>query len=566
MRRAASVWVVALFTLFAATATGAEAVDLVIKNGNIYTNDPRQPKVQALVAGGGRIVYVGATAGAAAYEKAARRVLDLRGRTALPGLADAHVHLSGVGAREATLNLEGTRSLDELLAAVKRAAAAKPPGTWIEGRGWIETFWKPPVFPTRADLDRAAPKHPVLLTRADGHASVANSAALKIAGIDRKTADPFGGKINRTAPGGEADGMLVDAAQNLVRRHLPPVTAAEIERHLQLGAERELALGWTQVHIAGNSWEEVELLRKLYREKKMKLRIYDAIRGPGRDADQLLARGPSVGEFDGRFTVRSIKISIDGALGSRGAALLAPYADADTSGLLTQKDEVLAPLFAQALRRGVQIMTHAIGDRANRTVLDLYQRAQAAVPAAERAVAEPRWRIEHAQIVALDDIPRFARLGVIPSMQPSHAIGDLHFATRRLGTAGDRLAGAYAWQRFRKAGLVIAGGSDAPVERGEPMIELYAAITRRDLRGFRGDGWHPEQALSRSEALAALTSWPAIAAFEEKSRGSLEVGKLADLTVLSADVMQIPEAQIPTTRCLATIVGGEVVYEAAKGP
>jgi predicted amidohydrolase YtcJ len=328
-----------------------------------------------------------------------------------------------------------------------------------------------------------------------------------------------------------------------------------------MGVEREIRLGWTQVQIAGNSWNEVETLRRLYREGRIKLRIYDAVSGPGDGAERLLAQGPSVGEFGGRFTVRTIKIHYDGALGSRGAALLEPYADApETSGFLTQKDDELSRLFAEALRRGVQIETHAIGDRANRAILDLYEKALAAVPASQRKVAEPRWRVEHAQIVEGADVARFKKRGVIPSMQPSHAISDLHFAGRRLGH--ERLDRAYSWRRFLSGGSIIAGGSDAPVERGEPLIEFYAAVARKDLKGFQGEGWHPEQTLSRAEALKALTAWPAFAAFEEKERGTLEVDKAADLTVLSADILQIPVDEIPKAKCLATVIAGEVVYQA----
>ncbi|MDQ3315343.1 MAG: amidohydrolase family protein, partial [Verrucomicrobiota bacterium] len=245
--------------------------------------------------------------------------------------------------------------------------------------------------------------------------------------------------------------------------------------------------------------------------------------------------------------------------GSRGAALLEKYADADSSGFLTNTEENLRPLFEKALRRGIQVQTHAIGDRGNRFVLDLYEAAFKAVPLAERKVPKPRWRIEHAQIVSPQDIPRFAKLGVIPSMQPSHAIGDLFFGPSRLGN--ERLAGAYAWQSLIKSGAIIPGGSDAPVERGEPMIEFYAAVTRKDQKGFSAEGWHPEQAVSREQALKMFTAWPAFAAFEEKDRGSIEVGKLADLTVLSADILKIPPPEILKTRCMMTVIAGEIVYE-----
>jgi predicted amidohydrolase YtcJ len=253
-------------------------------------------------------------------------------------------------------------------------------------------------------------------------------------------------------------------------------------------------------------------------------------------------------------------VIFDGALGSRGAALLKPYSDApETSGYLTEKPEDLKPMFEEALRRGIQVETHAIGDRANRTILDLYEQAFRAVPPNERKVREPRWRVEHAQIVDLADIPRFAKLGVIPSMQPSHAISDLFFAPARLGM--DRLAGAYAWQSFLKSGSIICGGSDAPVERGEPMIEFYAAISRKSVKGFSGEGWHPEQAVSREQALKMFTIWPAYAAFEENDKGKIDIGMLADFTVLSNDIMKIPEPEILNTRCVMTVIGGEIVFE-----
>jgi predicted amidohydrolase YtcJ len=268
-------------------------------------------------------------------------------------------------------------------------------------------------------------------------------------------------------------------------------------------------------------------------------------------------------QYEHRFTQRTIKVVFDGALGSRGAALLEPYSDApETSGYLTQKEGELQPIFEEALRKGIQIETHAIGDRANRVILDLYEKAMKAVPPEQRKIREPRWRVEHAQILSARDIPRFANLGVIASMQPSHAISDLFFAPSRLGK--DRLAGAYAWQSLLKSGAVVTGGSDAPVERGEPMIEFYAAVARKSIKGESADGWHPEEAVSREQALKMFTMSAAYAAFEEKDRGSIESGKLADLTVLSADIMKIPEAEILKTTCAMTVIGGEIAYEAAK--
>jgi predicted amidohydrolase YtcJ len=537
--------------------------DVVFKNGNIYTANDDKPKAEAVAAKYGRIVFVGSNAEAKKYEGKGVKVIDLKGATVVPGLVDAHYHFSGVGFREMNLNLEGTTSLEDFLAKVKARVSNAKSGDWVTGRGWIETFWKPPVFPTRWDLDKISPNNPVFLTRADGHGAVANSAALKIAAVDKDTENPFGGEIMKDKKTGEPNGMLLDRAQSLVSRHTPSSTNADLEQALILADKRSVSLGWTQVHDAGVSWTQVELVKKLFSEKKLRIRLYEAIRGPGADVQRLLREGPQVGLYDGRLTIRTIKVTIDGALGSKGAALLEPYADHDTAGFLTQKEEDVLPMLQDALRKGIQVEVHAIGDRANRTILDWYEKAFNETPMIERYDrSDPRWRVEHAQIVHPDDIPRFAKLKIIPSMQPSHAIGDLHFAPSRLGMK--RLEGAYAWQSFLKQGNIIAGGSDAPVERGEPMIEFYAAVARKDQKGFSGEGWHPEQAVSREQALKMFTVWAAFAAFEEKNRGSIEVGKFADLTALSADIMKIPEAEILKTRCVMTVINGEVVWEVGR--
>jgi predicted amidohydrolase YtcJ len=537
-----------------------QSADLVFKNGNIYTVNDARPKAEAVAIKADRIIFVGSNRNVQRYVGAKTRVIDLNGKTMVPGMADAHHHLFGVGFREITLNLEGITSLDEFLAKVKARVDQTPSGAWVTGRGWIETFWKPPVFPTRWDLDKVAPNNPVFLDRADGHGAVANSAALKIAGIDKSSASPFGGEISKDKQTGEPNGMLLDAAQNLVQSHIPGPSAEETERALILGVKRNIELGWTQVQDAGGSYEDVDLARRLYGEGKIKLRIYKALSAPGRESQQLFRDGPIIGEQGHRLTVRAVKLYVDGSLGSRSAALLEPYSDKpDTSGFLTIKEEVLRPFLEEALRKGVQVETHAIGDRGNRFILDAYERAFKAVPPAQRKIRQPRWRIEHSQIVNPVDIPRFAKLGVIPSMQASHAIGDLHFAPSRLGIA--RLAGAYAWSSFIKSGSIIPGGSDAPVERGEPMIEFYAAVARKDMKGFSGEGWHPEEAVTRAQALKMFTAWPAYAAFEESLRGSIAIGKLADFTVLSADIMKIPEMEILKTRCVMTVIGGEIVYE-----
>lgn len=552
-----------LFALTLATTAAVEPVDLLLVNGTVHTMDPKQPTAEAIGVTRGRIVFVGSNREAEAYRASALRLVDLTGATVVPGLNDAHLHLAGIGFRELSFDLEGTKGIADLQAKLKAQAAQAKPGQWIVGRGWIETHWSPAVFPTARDLDEAAPNHPVALERADGHATVVNSLALKLARIDRTTPNPPGGEILRHADSGEATGMLIDTAASLVDRLVPPPTQADVEKALIVASQREVALGWTAVQIAGHGYDEAELVRRLVADGKVKLRIYDAVSAPGPDAERLFADGPVVGESDGRYTRRGVKLYMDGALGSRGAALLAPYSDyPQSSGLLMKKEEELRPFLAEALRRGIQVQTHAIGDRGNRLVLDLYQSVFTEVMTTDRRVPEPRWRIEHAQIIDPVDIPRFAQLGVIASMQPSHAIGDLFFAPQRLGPA--RLAGAYAWQSLLRSGAVIAAGSDAPVERGEPMIEFYAAVARRSLDGFANEDWRLEQRMSREQALRALTLDAAYAAFEEKERGSIEAGKRADLTVLSADIMRIPEPDILKTRCLMTVIGGEVVYAAPK--
>jgi len=545
------------------TALAAEPAATVFLNGNISTNNEHQARAEAIAVKGDRIVFVGSNADAKKFQTEGTRTVDLGGKTVVPGLTDSHCHIFGIGERELTLNLEGTNTLEDFLVKVKERVAKTEPGKWITGRGWIETFWKPPQFPTRQDLDKIAPDNPVVLTRADGHALIANSAALRIAKIDKETPNPFGGEILRDKQTGEPTGMLLDHAQELVRKNIPQPTEAERREAFVVGVKRELSLGWCQIQNAGSNLDDLPPMRQALEAGQCKLRVYNAVYGPGPAAAALLKDGPALNEFDHHFTQRTIKVVFDGALGSRGAALLEPYADApETSGYLTQRESELEPMFEEALRQGVQIETHAIGDRANRVILDLYENAMKKVPPEQRKVREPRWRVEHAQILSAQDIPRFSKLGVIASMQPSHAISDLFFAPARLGK--ERLAGAYAWQSLLKSGAKICGGSDAPVERGEPMIEFYAAVSRKSTKGESLDGWHPEQAVLRDRALWMFTLTPAYAAFEEKDKGSIEKGKLADLTVLSADIMKIPEPEILKTTCAMTVIGGEIVYEATK--
>ena len=538
-----------------------ERADKLLTNATIHTLDAEDRVVEAVAMRDGRILAAGDESGLRAdYEGEDTRVVDLEGAVVYPGFADSHVHLDGIGERELSLDLSGIDSLEDFLAAVEGEAEDTDEGDWVIGRGWLETHWDPPEFPTRHDLDEVVPDHPVWLTRADGHGSVANSRALELAGIDADTESPEGGDILRDEDG-EPEGMLLGRAQWMVGQHVPE-REAPLDELLVLGAQRSAELGWTQLHIASGDYEEVETLQGLYEDGAMRLRLYQALRwwpDEADDAERLLEEGGFSGLFEGRYSVRGIKIAKDGALGSGGAALLEDYEDREGRGYLQVEGEDMAPLLEEALREGIQIWTHAIGDRGNRLTLDLYQQAFEDVPEGERAVTDPRWRVEHAQVLHEDDVPRFAELGVIPSMQPSHAIGDLHYAPRRVGT--ERLRHAYGWRDLIDSGVPVAGGSDAPVEQGDPRIEFYAAVARKDLEGYQGEGWYPEQAVSREEALRMFTRWPARAAFEEDVRGSIEAEKYADFTVFAEDLLEVDEAEILEIPVTMTIVGGEILHD-----
>lgn len=525
------------------------APDLIIHGGPIYTGIA-DATVEAVRISNGLFAAVGALADARANARGAREI-DLAGAAAFPGFTDAHVHLSGVGAATLTLDLTGTASVADLQSRLRAYAAAHAEGP-IYGRGWIETHWPEHRFPNRADLDAIVPDRAVFLERVDGHAAIVNTALLQLAGISNTTANPAGGSIERDASGA-ATGMLIDNAMSLAASKLPPPTPAMQREALVQGARIYAARGWTGVHNMSTSLAEAQLFQEFAANGELPLSA-DLYLTP-EDGEIVLQRGP-YGE--GAVKVRGIKMYMDGALGSRGAALLAPYSDARTStGLLVTPIEQIAATIERAKAKNVQITTHAIGDRANRLVLDAYRDAFADNPEALRAA---RFRIEHAQIIAVEDIPRFASQGVIASMQPSHAISDLFFAPARLGP--DRLAGAYAWRALLQSGAVIAGGTDAPVEKGDPLIEFYAAAYRHDLSGFAGDDWHLEQTVTRSEALRMFTAAPAFATFTENERGAIEVGKRANVSVFSADLMTVEPAAIPTATPLLTVSDGRVTHDA----
>ncbi|HEY8617230.1 amidohydrolase [Phenylobacterium sp.] len=537
-----------------ATAAWSAPADLVIWGGPVYTGEASQPKAEAVAVAGGRIAYVGPRAGAQAQVGPNTRVIDLKGAALFPGFTDAHAHLRGIGERELTLNLEGARSATEVAERLRRHLAARSGAGPIYGRGWIETGWPEKRFLQRQDLDAVAPDRPVILERADGHALTANSAALRAAGIDARTVAPDGGQILKD-PQGQPTGMLVDNAMALVMKLIPPPSEAEKLAAYRAAFKVETAYGWTGVHNMSVDWADVALLERLAAAGEAPLRVYNAV--DAGQAGPLFESGPRASP-DGRITTRAVKLYMDGALGSRGALLFRPYSDAPhVSGAYVTRPDQARPLLARARDSGVQVAMHAIGDKGNATVLDLFEEAFRNVAPNVR-LREPRWRVEHAQVLRPADIPRFRDGAVIASMQPSHAIGDLHFAPARLGKA--RLKGAYAWKSLLKTGAVVVGGSDAPVERGDPLIEFYAAVARKDLKGFSNADWHPEETLSRHEALKLFTSGAAFARFAEDELGTIAVGKRADLSAFSVDLMTAPAAEIPKGHAVLTVVDGEVAH------
>ncbi len=539
----------------AACNRGRETADAVYFGGPIYTGLVSAPTVEAVAVKDGAILMAGRRAEIDALTGPQTDVVDLKGAAMFPGFVDSHAHLFGIGMRELTLNLEGVASIAELVEIVAANVVESNAGEVVYGRGWIETGWPEKRFPTRDDLDPISPDNAVLLVRADGHALVANSAALKAAEIDERTPDPTGGRIERDADR-RPTGMLIDNAMALAEKLIAAPGPAQKEEAYRVGAEVYAAYGWTGLHNMSQDPSDVSMIERLGDEGGVPIRVYNAIEPKGLDA---LARSGPRANKNGKVVTRAVKLYADGALGSRGAALLAPYTDRpDTSGLTLMTSEEAATALKTARDAGIQVSVHAIGDRANRAVLDWYEASRAAAGPEWRSRPSPRWRIEHAQVINPADIPRFANLGVIASMQPSHAIGDLYFAPARLGP--ERLKGAYAWRSLLDSGAVIAGGSDAPVERGDPAIEFYAAVARKSLDGYSDDNWHAEEKVSRAEALTMFTAAPAYASFRETELGTIEKGKRADFSIFSKDLMTVPEVEILQAKAVMTVVDGEAVF------
>jgi len=520
--------------LILSIAVFAQTADLAVTNARIYTVNPKQPRASAIAVRQGRILAVGDDV--SKYVGTSTRVIDAKGATIVPGLIDSHGHVRGLGDRLGSIDLRGVKSESEAVEKVREAAKGLKPGEWILGSAWDQNLWAGKQFPNAAGISKVAPDNPVSLERVDGHAVWVNRKALEIADINAATPDPPGGRILRDANGAPA-GVLIDQAQQLISRKIPPATPEQVEQSL-LRATQELARdGITTVHDAGVQYADIEGYRSLIRKGQLPVRIYAMILYPLAPPDK-----PEVGDY---LTVRSIKLVADGALGSRGAAMIEPYTDdPGNRGLLILDRATIRAAAEKALAKGFQVNTHAIGDRANRTVLEAYADVL-------KGPNDKRFRIEHAQIVAPEDFAKFKLYSIIASMQATHATSDMLWAQDRVGPA--RIKGGYAWQTFLHLGVHVPNGSDFPVEDPNPLLGFYAAVTR--------GGWFPEQRMSREEALRSWTIEGAYAAFEEDRKGSLEPGKMADFVMLSGDIMTMPAAEIPRTRVTMTVVGGKIVFQ-----
>ena len=544
------------FDTFKSEYEGEDEADMILTNGEIYTMDERNPKCEAIAIKGDRILFTGSKTDVDRFRSQATRIIDLEGKTVIPGLIDAHAHFMSLGKKLQSLDLVGTVSAEEIRQMVLKECQHVGPGKWIYGRGWDQNDWEVQTFPTWQDL-QGTEMNPVYLSRIAGHSYWVNKTAMELAGITRDTPDPEGGLIVRDE-NGNPSGILIDNAQLPIDGIVPDPTHEELMERAKLAQQECIKCGLTGIGDAGIDSAKIEAYRDLGKRGELKIRICAMLDADNIDLEKYYPSGPQIGLFNSHFTIRAIKLYADGAMGSRGAAMIEPYNDdPENRGLIVWGPEEMYEVCKNALLNGFQVCTHAIGDRANRVVLDAYERALKENPAEDH-----RFRIEHAQIVSLKDIPRFAELGVLPSMQPTHATSDMYWAEDRVGP--ERIKGAYAWRSFLNTGVRIPFGSDFPVESPNPLWGIYAAVTRQDYEGWPEGGWYPEQRLTIYEAVKGFTLDAAFGAFEENIKGSLEAGKLADLVVLSKDVFEIPPKEILNTEVLMTIIGGEVVYEVSN--
>jgi predicted amidohydrolase YtcJ len=546
------------------TATAPPA-DLVLTNGRIVTVEEGRPDAEAIAISKDRIQAIGSAADIKAMIGPNTQVIDLQGQLAIPGFIESHGHFAGVGGAQLDLNLMNVQSWDEVVRMVAEAVSRAKPGQWIYGRGWHQEKWNarptPNVegFPTHASLDKVSPDNPVALVHASGHAAFVNGKAMELSGIRRPTESPAGGEILRDK-NGDATGLLRETAQRLIKRGAgeptptPEEREARSRKELELAAQESLSKGITTFQDAGSTLNTIDLMKKMVDEGKMPIRLWVMVRQENATIGPKLAEYRMIDYGNGHLTVRAIKKAIDGALGPRGAWLLAPYADKpESTGLQTTKTPEIEETARLAMANGYQLAVHAIGDRANRETLDIFERAFKANPTKR----DLRWRVEHAQHINAMDIPRFGRMGVIASMQGIHCTSDAPYVIERLGRARAQ-EGAYVWQKLMKSGAIVANGTDAPVEDVDPIASYYATVSRK-LKD--GTVFFPDQRMSRMEALKSYTINAAYAGFEEDNRGSLKPGKYADITVLSKDILKIAEDEIPTAKVTYTIVGGKVAYK-----
>jgi predicted amidohydrolase YtcJ len=547
-----------LIALFAsplvAQRTAPAPADLIVTHAKIYTVDDNHPFVSAMAVRNGLVQFVGSEREALLLKGPSTKVLDAGGQTIIPGMVDAHAHLFGLGTFLKNIDLTDTRSYDAIVSRVGAHIKDVPSGRWVIGRGWDQNKWGDTRFPTHEALTKVSSNNPVVLERIDGHALLVNAAAMRAAGVTAATKDPAGGRIERGA-NDEPTGVFVDNAMSLIDKVIPPLSHDDM-RSATLGAIAESnKYGLVGLHDPGEPREVLDVFEELAKAGTFSLRVYAMIADDSAAIEHYFQRGPQSALYDGHLWIRSIKLYADGALGSRGAALLDPYADdAKNVGLLKSTPAHLQDVSTRALQHGFQVATHAIGDRGNRVALDAYEAALKAVPTVDH-----RFRIEHVQILDHADVPRFAQLGIIPSMQAVHQTSDMYWAPTRLGYA--RTFGAYAWRSLLNTGVIIPNGSDFPVERVNPLFSFHAAVSRQDDNSWPPGGWFPEQKMTREEALKSMTIWPAYAGFMETLTGSLTPGKYADFVILDQDIMTIPESSILGTRVVATYIGGKAVYE-----
>ena len=529
--------------------------DMILQNGTIYTANDAQWTAAAVAIKGDEIIFVGSVADAQNFIGENTNIFDLGGDTVFPGLTDAHTHIKWVGQRELGLNLQNIDDLGETVEAIRLYAENIAEGDWITGKGWIEQKWADQRFLNKSDVDYFSKNKPLVVTRGGEHSILANSKAMEIAGITRDTPDPAGGSILKDE-NGEPSGMFIDNAMALIRNHIPAPTREEEKKSLQAGLDFMSGMGWTQVQEAGGDYADVELLKEIHAEGNLKTRLYYFMLS-GEEGAKLLERGAEYSE-DNMLDIAGIKYFGDGGLGSRGAALLEPYDDENTSGLVLIDGDKALDVYIEALKKGIQIETHAIGDYTNRFVLDLYEEAFKAVPEAERVNENPRWRIEHAQIIHPDDQIRYKELGIIAAVEASTVKADLYFAPARIGS--ERLKTAYLWKTLIDQGIHVTAGTDAPVEVGDPRVEFFSLVARTDFNGFYTDDWNIDEKVDHKTALKMMTINAAYAAFQEDIRGSIEVGKKADFSIFDKDWMTIEPSEIMDSEAVMTIVGGRVTY------